>query len=251
MSPQGLYVAIVFLDHVHSGAHVDRQGVDTDTTVEESEGRVGVAQAVGRPLVAIAVMEDAGVLAERIEALLEALYEAMLWSLTRHELDGAANFWSEGHGFKITSLPPDAPDGVLVGDYHLSKAPEQAHRYRLGYPLAQYLLGKAANRDLPVAELSIDYSGWNQSAIQIEKLVGQSGILAVSKLVISGSDAHSQPARQEISRPTGADGAGADDGDSFKFLGFRASHYSCSLVYGATKAMTTVKAQRHPARMNA
>jgi hypothetical protein len=33
-----------------------------------------VAQTVGRPLVAIAVMEDAGVLAEGIEALLEALH---------------------------------------------------------------------------------------------------------------------------------------------------------------------------------
>ncbi len=41
------------------------------------------------------------------------------------------------------------------------------------------------------------------------------------------------------------------DGNSFKCFGFRASHYSCFLVYGATKAMTTVKAQRHPARMNA
>ena len=73
MSLQGLHVAIVLLDHVDAGAHVDGEGVDADPAIEEGEGRVGVAQAVRRPLVAIAVMENAGVLAEGIEALLEAV----------------------------------------------------------------------------------------------------------------------------------------------------------------------------------
>jgi hypothetical protein len=66
-------VAVVLLNHVHAGAHVDGQGVDPDPAIEEGEGRIGVAQAVGRPLVAIAVMEDASIFAERIKALLEAL----------------------------------------------------------------------------------------------------------------------------------------------------------------------------------
>ena len=56
------------------GAQVDVEGIDADATVEEGESRMGVAQAVGRLLVAVAVMEDAGLLAERIEALLEALH---------------------------------------------------------------------------------------------------------------------------------------------------------------------------------
>ena len=117
-------------------------------------------------------------------------YETMLWNLTRHELTGAAEFTTEeSHSFKITALPKGAPKDIPLGAYHLSKAAERGHRYRLGHPLAQFLLGQAAGRDLPVAELAVDYSGWNQKAIQIEKLVGQSGILAVGKLVISGSDA--------------------------------------------------------------
>lgn len=116
-------------------------------------------------------------------------YESMLWNLTHHELKDVADFWNDGHGFKITSLPAGASADIPLGEYHLSKAPGQAHRYRLGHPLAQFLLGNAASRDLPVAELAIDYSGWNQNAIQIEKLVGKSGILAVGKLVVSGSDA--------------------------------------------------------------
>lgn len=116
-------------------------------------------------------------------------YETMLWNMTRHELEGVAKFWSEGHGFKIASLPAGASSDIPLGEYHLSKKAEQTHRFRLGHPLAQFILKQAASRDLPVAELDIDYSGWNQNAIQIEKLVGQSGILAVGKLAITGSDA--------------------------------------------------------------
>ncbi len=116
-------------------------------------------------------------------------YESMLWNMTCHELRGMAEFWSEGQGFKIESLPTGAPMYIPLGEYHLSKNTEQTHRFRLGHPLAQFILKQAAHRDLPVAELDIDYSGWNQNAIQIEKLVGQTGILAVSKLAVNGSDA--------------------------------------------------------------
>jgi hypothetical protein len=37
MSLERLYVTVVLLDHVHAGAHVDGEGVDTDPAVEESE----------------------------------------------------------------------------------------------------------------------------------------------------------------------------------------------------------------------
>ncbi len=39
MSLERLHVAVVLLDHVHAGAHVDGEGIDADPAVEEGEGR--------------------------------------------------------------------------------------------------------------------------------------------------------------------------------------------------------------------
>ena len=46
MSLERLYVTVILLDHVHAGAHVDRQGVDADPAVEESEGPCGQRSAL-------------------------------------------------------------------------------------------------------------------------------------------------------------------------------------------------------------
>lgn len=118
-------------------------------------------------------------------------FERMLWSVTKHELGGAAKFESERLRFELLD---ETAAGFVCGEipkgwYELGKSPENAHRYRLGHALAQNLIARAANRALPVGSLTFDYTGWEQKAVALAPLVGKSGFLQAQKLTITGSDA--------------------------------------------------------------
>lgn len=113
-------------------------------------------------------------------------YERMLWAVTQHELRQHANFDNE----YITFTLKRAPDGLDVptGGYGIAKNGLSEHRYRLGHPLAQHVIARARERNLNGAALVFDYSGWPAKAVNVEPLVGQSGILAARCLSFSGFD---------------------------------------------------------------
>jgi Rad3-related DNA helicase len=80
-----------------------------------------------------------------------------LWRLTRHELDGAATFDDASTRFDLHPPAPAWLDGIPPGAYRLlapSREAEDEHLYRLGHPLAQALVERAASRVLPSAESS-------------------------------------------------------------------------------------------------
>ena len=114
-------------------------------------------------------------------------YERMLWTLTRHELGRQAKFDDDYLSFHLKSAPKGLD--VPTGAYHLTRQPLDGHRYRLGHPLARHLIQRAAERELPSARIVFDYSGWPRSARAIEPFVGESGVLTVRRLSISGADA--------------------------------------------------------------
>lgn len=118
-------------------------------------------------------------------------YETMLWSVTRFELRGLAEFDPKALRFTLAGPAPFGLTSQQVpsGMYALAREPESAHRYRLGHPLAQRLLEVAAGRDLVLGEIVFDYSLWPQKAASLEPLVGKSGVLKVTKLAIAGADA--------------------------------------------------------------
>ncbi|MCH4538658.1 SNF2-related protein [Ochrobactrum sp. A-1] len=113
-------------------------------------------------------------------------YERMLWAVTQHELRQHANFDNEHLTFTLKR----APDGLDIptGGYGIAKNGLSEHRYRLGHPLAQHVIARARERNLNGAALVFDYSGWPAKAVNIEPLVGQSGILAARWLSFSGFD---------------------------------------------------------------
>lgn len=114
-------------------------------------------------------------------------YERLLWRVTQFELAGQAKFDEDYLHFFLTTRPEgvDVPDGP----YFLTKEGLVGHRYRLGHPLAQHVLGRAAERALPAAHVTFDYGGWQQRAVSIEPYVGSAGTMVVRKLSISGLDA--------------------------------------------------------------
>lgn len=108
--------------------------------------------------------------------------EQYLLNLTRVELDGQARFDREKPRFEYQG--PHSPHGWYNLDW---KSAEQSDEYfyRTDHPLAKKLIATAIARDLPVAEVALDYTNHPSKISVIEPLVGQSGWLEVSKLTVN------------------------------------------------------------------
>ncbi|MEH6348393.1 MAG: SNF2-related protein [Bermanella sp.] len=124
-------------------------------------------------------------------------YGQFLWQLTRHGLKEHAAFDLQGfeglHRFNLNELPQLASKSIPLGAYTLTKSEigkdiEDAHIYRVGHPLAQYLIDDLGGQELTGAELIFDYSNNPQQSQSLEYLVGQRGELALYKLLINGAD---------------------------------------------------------------
>lgn len=114
-------------------------------------------------------------------------YDTMLWRLTRNELDSTALFDDSKLTFTLRETS-SLGAAIPAGTYTLARQVTDAHRYRLGHPLAQALIHRAKSRNLPLAKLTFDYTAWPQKAATLEPLVGKSGLLRLTQLVISGAD---------------------------------------------------------------
>ena len=101
------------------------------------------------------------------------------WKLTRHILDGKAEFEDEKYAFLLDKAVTAA---TPVGKYQLVKKHgaatiENAHTYRLTHPLGEYVLQKGMESETPKAELVFDYSKHPSKISAIEQLHGMSGWL--------------------------------------------------------------------------
>lgn len=112
-------------------------------------------------------------------------YEEMLMRLTRHELRDLATFGEDWTTFHLRESPVS---GAPAGRYELPRRTGEAHLYRLGHPLAEYVLERAKTRDLPIAEVVFDYTGTPGQVAVIKPLVGTSGELVASLVTIEALD---------------------------------------------------------------
>jgi adenine-specific DNA-methyltransferase len=104
-------------------------------------------------------------------------FERMLMQLTRHELNGHAEFITEGC-FRLISQPFAGLGGkVPLGLYELPRRSGEAHLYRLSHPLAEAVVARAKTRRLPLAEIRFDYGRHDGKVSILEPFIGQSGWL--------------------------------------------------------------------------
>ena len=119
-------------------------------------------------------------------------YSQLLWRMTRHGLQDYGVFdkteYKDNHRFFLKNLPPKAEESIPLGDYEIGRDIQDAHAYRVGHPLAQYLIHALGEQQLDAAEITFDYSNQQQKAQMLEPLLGQSGELALYKLSINGRD---------------------------------------------------------------
>lgn len=115
-------------------------------------------------------------------------FERLLMQLTRHELDGQAEFLDDA-SFRLDAnpLPGEAPS-IPLGLYELPRRSGEAHLYRLNHPLAEAIVAQAKGRELPTAEIHFDYGRHDGKVTALESLIGKAGWLALSLFSVESLD---------------------------------------------------------------
>jgi len=115
-------------------------------------------------------------------------YERQLMQLTRHELDGRAEFLGDA-SFRLETQPfPEQNAAIPLGLYELPRRSGEAHLYRLNHPLAEALIAQAKQRDLPPSEIHFDYEQHEGKVTLLEEFIGKTGWLTLSLFSVESLD---------------------------------------------------------------
>jgi ERCC4-related helicase len=110
-------------------------------------------------------------------------YERMLLDLTTYELGDHASF--DDAGFTLHKSPSiDISAGWPLGRYELPRRTGEAHLYRIGHPLAAWVIRQAKDRELAAAKLVFDYDAYGSHISTLKTLRGESGQLVVKLVTI-------------------------------------------------------------------
>jgi adenine-specific DNA-methyltransferase len=115
-------------------------------------------------------------------------FERLLMQLTRHELNGQAEFMGDA-SFSLKVQPfPEQAAVIPLGLYELPRRTGEAHLYRLNHPLAETLVAQAKGRELPPAEIHFDYGQHDGKITPLEPLIGKSGWLTLTLFSVESLD---------------------------------------------------------------
>jgi len=111
-------------------------------------------------------------------------YEKWLWTITKHELGSNANFNDEELTFRLT-VQPNKKHTFPTETFKLGKPSTQPHIYRMGHPLAQYVLESVKQHATPNANLTFDLTQYEGNITILEELKGQSGWMTVTAVSVN------------------------------------------------------------------
>jgi adenine-specific DNA-methyltransferase len=115
-------------------------------------------------------------------------FEHLLMDLTRHELNGKADFIGDS-SFELRTNPfADQNGEIPLGLYELPRRSGEAHLYRLNHPLAERIINEARKRELPTAEIHFDHAAHEGKVTILQPLLGHSGWLSVSCFTVESLD---------------------------------------------------------------
>ena len=111
-------------------------------------------------------------------------FQQLLWTLTINILGSNINrIDNESYKFTLGNSPQDAVCQFDTGPYQMGRMVEDAYTYRIGHPLAEYVLTKAKSADTSAhANIVFDYTSSANKVSILEERVGQHGSLSVSLL---------------------------------------------------------------------
>src|SRR5437899_9253218 len=125
--------------------------------------------------------------ADRSEKALNK-FEHLLMRLTKHELDGHAEFIDDS-SFRLLTAPLPGHNGEIpLGLYELPRRSGEAHLYRLNHPLAECLLARAKERDVTPSEVHFDYGARAGKVSILQSLIGHTGWVTLTMLTVEALD---------------------------------------------------------------
>lgn len=164
-------------------------------------------------------------------------YEHMLMDVTQAELADCADF--DDDGFNLQKLPAADVDGVALGRYELPRRSGDAHLYRLGHPLAEWVTAHAKGRSLGAASLRFDYEAYGNTVSSLVPYRGKSGVLTVGLLTV---EALGQLEQHLIVSAATADGEVLIDDVPEKLLRIPAAEHA-SLPKGEVQGVQVISLQ--------
>ncbi len=116
--------------------------------------------------------------------------QALLWGLTQHELGcGKGVFFdTENLTFQMLKHIEEGYDTKKI--FAIKRTSEHCEQYGIGHPLAQRLIKRALDRDLPFKGVVFDYENTAGNISVLEKLPNKSGSLTLSKLSLGDEEEH-------------------------------------------------------------
>jgi superfamily II DNA or RNA helicase len=115
--------------------------------------------------------------------------EEWLWAVTEYVLAKDATF-ADGQQFELLHNPfPQLGDQVL-GCYLMARESEDAHRYRIGHPLALAVVDHSAQAECPPVTLHFRQPSDLPRAASLDPVRGSSGVLEAWKLTASSREEH-------------------------------------------------------------
>ena len=115
-------------------------------------------------------------------------YERLLIQLTKHELDGNAEFLDDS-SFKLRFCPfSEAASKIPLGLYELPRRSGEANLYRLNHPLAEAVLAQAKSRELAEAVILFNYEEHDGKVTILENWRAHSGWLVLSLFSVETLD---------------------------------------------------------------
>lgn len=107
-------------------------------------------------------------------------FHQLLWQLTINILDNNIDQIDNNcYSFTLSNSPADSEQQFSTGPYRMGKDVYDAYTYRVGHPLAQYVLSKAKNQDTSEKSCIVfNYTDSPEKMFVIENEVGKKGILS-------------------------------------------------------------------------
>ena len=167
-------------------------------------------------------------------------YERMLMDLTRAELGDCAEF--DDDGFELRRLPDAELEGVDLGRYELPRRSGEAHLFRLGHLLAEWVVHQAKTRQLSGARLVFDYDSYGTQVSTLKAYRGKTGWLTVKLVTV---EALGNQEQNLLVSATTSDGVALAENDPEKLLRFPAQLQSAGLFNdGDTTLLADIESRK-------
>jgi ERCC4-related helicase len=111
-------------------------------------------------------------------------YENWLWNVTKFILNKHAKFNDDILTFNLTKQP-NTETVFPVEPFKLGKPSTEPHVYRLGHPLAKFVLDSAKAFETPTTNVVFDLTAYNGNINILEELKGKSGWLKIVSLTVN------------------------------------------------------------------